>query len=152
MNGPDFDTSRCARKGMLIASLCLAHCIAGPVLLSVAGLASLISISERLEPLFLLGSAAMGAIALVPAYRSRHGRVSCLAMFGSGLVCFLLRRHIGGQAAFAESVAAFLGATLIIGAHALNLKFSRRCQCCKSLRDRHQARQGTATGSIARES
>jgi len=55
MNRQDPDTSRYDRKGMLIASLCLVHCIAGPVLLSFAGFASLINISEKLEPLFLLG-------------------------------------------------------------------------------------------------
>jgi hypothetical protein len=72
----------------------------------------------------------MGAISLVPAYRNKHGRVSCLALFASGLLCFLLRRHLGEEGTFAESVAAFIGATLIIGAHVLNLKFSRSCQCC----------------------
>jgi hypothetical protein len=130
MNPSGIDNSRCDRRGMLIASLCFVHCVAGPVLLSVAGLASLISISEKLEPLFLLGSAAMGAIALVPAYRNKHGRVSCLALFASGLLCLLLRRQIGAQGTFAEPIAAFIGATLIIGAHVLNLKFSRNCQCC----------------------
>jgi hypothetical protein len=130
MNPSRIDNSRCDRRGMLIASLCFVHCVAGPVLLSVAGLASLTSISESLEPLFLLGSAAMGAIALVPAYRKKHGRVSCLALFASGLLCFLLRRHLGEEGTFAETVAAFIGATLIIGAHVLNLKFSRDCQCC----------------------
>src|SRR5262249_15404987 len=39
-------------KGMLIAALCLIHCVAGPVLLSFAGFASLIGVSEKLEPLF----------------------------------------------------------------------------------------------------
>ena len=131
MNRQDLDTSRYDRKGMLIASLCLVHCIAGPVLLSFAGFASLIGISEKLEPVFLLGSAAMGAIALVPAYHKQHGRVSCLAMFGSGLLCLLLRRHIGWQAAAIEPAAAAVGATLIIGSHALNLRFSRHCRCCE---------------------
>ena len=131
MHRSDLDTSRYDRKGMLIASLCFVHCIAGPVLLSFVGLASLINISERLEPLFLLGSAAMGAIALVPAYRKKHGRMSCLAMFASGLLCLLLRRHIAWRATALEPVAVAIGVTLIVGAHALNLKFSRRCKCCE---------------------
>jgi hypothetical protein len=129
------DGSRADRHGMLIASICFVHCIAGPVLLSFAGFASLINVSEKIEPLFLLGSAAMGAIALVPAYRKKHGRISCLAMFGSGLLCLLLRRHIGWRASAIEPVAVAMGATLIIGAHALNLRFSRRCQCCEPRSD-----------------
>jgi hypothetical protein len=81
------------RTGILIAALCFIHCIAGPVLLSVAGLASLVGISERLEPLFLLGSLGMGTMALVPSYRKKHGRRSCLAMFCCGMLCLALRHH-----------------------------------------------------------
>jgi hypothetical protein len=124
------DGSRADRRGMLIASLCFVHCIAGPVLLSFAGFTSLIDVSEKLEPLFLLGSGAMGVIALVPAYRGKHGRISCLALFASGLLCLLLRRYIGWRASSLETVATALGASLIVGAHLLNLRFSRHCGCC----------------------
>lgn len=127
------DNSRADRRGMLIASLCFLHCIAGPVLLSFAGLASLISISEKLEPLFLLGSAVMGVIALVPGYRKKHRRTSCLVLFASGFVCLFLRRHVGWRAIAIEPVTVALGASLIIGAHVLNLKFSKRCECCDRL-------------------
>jgi hypothetical protein len=130
MNKSPLDGSRADRSGVLIASLCFVHCVAGPVLLSFAGLASLINVSEKLELLFLLGSAAMGAIALVPAYRKKHGRLSCLALFASGLLCLLLRRYIGWRAIPIEPVAVALGAGLIIAAHVLNLRFSRRCGCC----------------------
>jgi len=116
---------------MLIAALCFVHCIAGPVLLSFAGLASMIGISERLEPTFLLASAAMGTMALIPAYRKKHGRLSCLAMFCSGLVVLLARRHIPWRAVPIEPAATAAGAILIIGAHVLNVRFSKRCPCCE---------------------
>ena len=90
----------------------------------------MVSLSEKVEPLFLLGSATLGVIALVPAYRKKHGRVSCLALFACGLLCLLLRRHIGSGAISVEPIAVALGACLIIGAHMLNLRFSRRCACC----------------------
>ena len=115
---------------MLVASLCFVHCVAGPVLLSVSGLASFISVSEKLEPLFLLGSGAMGTIALVPAYRKKHGRLSCIALFASGLLCLLLRRYAGWREISVEPIATAVGVGLIISAHALNLRFSRRCACC----------------------
>lgn len=118
------------RRGMLLASLCFVHCVAGPVLLSFAGLSSLVGLSEKVEPLFLLGSAALGVIVLVPAYRKKHGRLSCLALFACGFLCLLLRRHIGWRAISVEPIATALGACLIIGAHVLNLRFSRRCACC----------------------
>jgi len=125
------DSSHADRRGMLIASICFVHCVAGPVLLTFAGLTSLVGISEKLEPLFLLGSAAMGVMALVPAYRKKHGRLSCIALFVSGLLCLLMRHHIESRAFSIEPVATALGAGLIIGAHVLNLRFSRRCQCCE---------------------
>jgi hypothetical protein len=124
------DSSRADRRGMVIASLCFVHCVAGPLLLAFAGLSSLVRVSERIEPLFLLGSAAMGALALVPAYRKRHRRKSCITLFGFGLVCLLLRRHIEFGAIPVELVGTVLGATLIIGSHVLNLRFSKRCECC----------------------
>ena len=124
--------TRADRRGILIASLCAVHCVAGPVLLSFAGLASLVGVSEKFDPLFLIGSATMGGMALVPAYRRKHGRLSCLALFGAGFLCLLLRRHIELQPISVEPIAAAVGASLIIGAHLLNLRFSRRCTCCDS--------------------
>src|ERR1700721_3844722 len=94
MPKPPFDPSRADGRGMLLASLCFVHCVAGPILLTYAGFSSLIDVSEKLEPLFLLGSAAMGIIAFVPAYRKKHGRKSCLALFASGLLCLFLARYI----------------------------------------------------------
>jgi MerC mercury resistance protein len=126
-----FDSSGNDRRGMLIAVLCFLHCVAGPILLSFAGLSSLVNVSERLEPLFLLGSAGIGALALIPAYRTRHGRASCLALFAAGFLCLLLRRNTGFQFVSAEPVPVTVGVTLIIAAHALNLRFSKRCACCK---------------------
>ena len=133
MNKALFDGSRADHRGMVLASLCFVHCVAGPVLLAFAGLTSLVSISEKFEPLFLLGSAAMGAIALIPAYRKKHGRISCVALFASGLLCLLLRRYLRWRGIPIEPVAAALGASLIIGAHVLNLRYSRRCKCCVPL-------------------
>jgi len=134
MNPSGTHDTRYDRRGMLIASLCFIHCIAGPVLLSFAGLESLISVSENLEFLFLFGSATMGALALVPAYRKKHGRSTCLVMFASGFLCLLLRRDVGQPAPFLEHAAVGVGAVLIIGAHVLNLRFSRQCACCGSIR------------------
>jgi MerC mercury resistance protein len=133
MHKSSFDASRADRRGMLLASLCFVHCVAGPILLSYAGFSSLIGVSEKLEPLFLLGSGAMGILAFVPAYRKKHGRKSCLALFAFGLLCLLLRRYIELPFISAEPVVTGLGASLIVGAHLLNLRFSKRCQCCGSL-------------------
>jgi MerC mercury resistance protein len=119
------------RAGMLIAAACFVHCVAGPILLSFAGLASLVGISEKLEPLFLLSSFGAGAATLIPAYRNKHRRLSCLVLFLAGLACFVMRGHLGWTGGFVEPILVGAGAFLIIGAHALNLKLSRRCRCCE---------------------
>ena len=106
------------------------HCVAGPLFLSFAGFASLIGISERIEPVLLLTSIVLGGATLVPAYRKKHGRISCLAIFLGGLVCLLLARRLHWSAV-PEMLAMGIGAAMIIGAHALNLKFSRQCACCR---------------------
>jgi MerC mercury resistance protein len=116
---------------MLIAAACFVHCVAGPVLLSFAGLASLIGISEKLEPLFVFMSLSMGVATLIPAYRKKHRRRSCLAMFVSGLAVLVLGTHIRVTSRFIELAGVGVGALLIAGAHLLNLKLSKRCQCCE---------------------
>lgn len=118
------------RKAMLVAAACFVHCIAGPVLLSFAGFASLSSASEKAEPVFILSSICLGAATLVPGYRKRHGRLSCLAMFVAGLFCLLGLRRLQWSL-FPEILTISIGAALIIGAHALNLKFTRQCRCCQ---------------------
>jgi hypothetical protein len=124
-------SSRSDRTGMLIAAVCFVHCAAGPFLLSFAGLSSMIGVSERFEPAFLLGSLVMGTVALITGYRKKHRRRCCLALFGAGFLCLLLRRHIRLGGYPIEAIACGAGAMLIVGAHALNLRFSKRCQCCE---------------------
>jgi hypothetical protein len=115
---------------MLVAALCFVHCVGGPILLSVAGFSSLIGASEKVEPLFLLSSITFGVVTLVPAYRKKHHRLSCLTLFFCGIFCLAVRHYIHWTS-MVEAIVVGLGASLIVGAHALNLKFSRHCQCCE---------------------
>jgi MerC mercury resistance protein len=119
------------RKGILVATLCFVHCVAGPVLLSFAGFASLIGVSEKLEPLFVLSSVAIGTATLIPGYRHKHRRFSCLALFFCGILCLAVLRRFEWLAVPEWTIAA-IGAGLIAGAHVLNLRFSKQCECCKS--------------------
>ena len=118
------------QKGILIAALCLIHCVAGPLLLSFAGFASLIGVSEKVEPLFVLSSFAIGTANLIPGYRHKHGRFSCLALFFCGLVFLVVLRRLRWFVV-PDTILAAVGAGLIVSAHALNLKFSRQCECCR---------------------
>jgi hypothetical protein len=118
------------RKGILVAALCLIHCVAGPVLLSYAGFASLMGVSEKMEPVFVLSSVAIGTATLIPGYRHKHGRFSCLALFFCGLLFLVVLRRFNCLPV-PETGLTGIGAGLIAGAHGLNLKFSRQCECCR---------------------
>ena len=116
------------RAGVIVAILCFVHCIAGPALLAIAGFSSLIAVSERTELAFLFTSAAIGACVLFPAYKRRHGRISCLAMFICGICVMVVHRRVS-DARF-ELLTALIGASLIGASHILNIRYSRRCDCC----------------------
>ena len=122
--------SRADRFGMVVASLCFVHCIAGPLLLTLVGFSRLIHVSERFEYVFLLASAATGLAALLPAFLKTHGRISCLTMFCGGLLCLSFKRYLDSRGIAPEMVVVGVGAGLLVGAHALNLRFCRLCPCC----------------------
>jgi hypothetical protein len=119
------------RKGIVVAAICLVHCVAGPLLLSLAGFASLIGVSEKVEPAFYLTSAVLGASTLIPAYRKRHRRMTCLVLFFAGMACLFGRRYLSFLTGPLELAAVGVGGGLIIAAHALNLRFSKTCPCCQ---------------------
>jgi hypothetical protein len=123
------------RKAMLVATLCFVHCVAGPVLLTFAGFSSFIGLSERFEPLFILSSVVLGAAILIPAYRKRHRRCSCLALFVCGVLCMAVLRRFEWMP-IPDAILTGVGACLIIGAHALNMKFLRQCECCHTQQSR----------------
>src|ERR1700730_17504908 len=129
------------RKGILVAALCLIHCVAVRVLLACAGFASLIGVSEKIEPLFVLSSLAIGTATLIPGYRHKHGRFSCLALFFCGLLFLAVLRQ-SRWLLIPDAILTAIGAALIVGAHALNLKFSRQCECCRSSTGVNVATQG----------
>ena len=118
------------RKGIFIAAVCLIHCVAGPVLVSFARFTSLVGMSEKVEPLFVLSSFAIGTATLVPGYRHKHGRFSCLVLFFCGLLFLVVLRRLRWFMV-PDAILAAAGAALIVSAHALNLKFSRQCECCR---------------------
>jgi hypothetical protein len=119
------------RVGIVLATACFIHCVAGPVLLSVAGFAGLIGTSEKMERWFLTGSVLMGTISLIPSYRRRHRQPICLAIFLVGIGLLALRHQVQSKTIPVEPIAAGIGACLIVSAHILDLRLSRRCQCCE---------------------
>jgi hypothetical protein len=88
----------------------------------------MIGVSEKLDPLFVLLSTAIAGFTLIPAWRRKHGRKTCLALFAAGILFLLVRRYTSRPFEIAATV---FGAGLIVSAHALNIRFARRCRCCE---------------------
>ena len=116
------------RAGIVLAGACFVHCVVGPALLAFIGLAGLTANSERVEPAFLAGSLMLGTANLIPSYRKKHRRLICLAMFLAGILCLYFRHRLYWAAVPLERLSAGLGACLIVGAHALNLRLCRQCR------------------------
>jgi hypothetical protein len=83
-----------------------------------------------MEPLLVLSSVILGSAVLIPAYRKKHRRCSCLALFVCGLLCLIVFRRLDWMM-IPDAILTGLGVALIIGAHALNMKFSQQCECCE---------------------
>lgn len=90
-----------------------------------AGMASLISISDKLEPLGLRIGRNGGGRSRLRLLQETWSDNSCLAMFASGFLCLVLRRDIEWRMVFAEPADCLCGQNLIIDVRALNLIFSR---------------------------
>jgi hypothetical protein len=90
----------------------------------------LIGVSEKIEPVFILSSVILGSAILIPGYRRKHRRCSCLALFVGGLFCLVVLRRLDWMPV-PDAALTGIGAGLIIGAHALNRKFLKQCECCK---------------------
>ncbi len=131
-----------ARPSPYALCACFAHCVAGPVLLPVAGVGRIIGTSERLEGCFLTGSIVLGAANLIPSYRYRHRRLICLPIFLFGIILLGLRHRVKWNTVPVESIATGIGACLIVSGHVVNMRLSRRCQCCENA--------GTFTSAKAR--
>jgi hypothetical protein len=118
------------RLGMAASLACGVHCVAAPLALGLLAAYPIEwAFSQASEAAMLLLTAGLAAASLIPSYRNRHRRKSCLGMFGVGLLMLVLAKLAlhGGSL---EPVFLAGGAGLIAGAHVANLHFCRSCRNC----------------------
>jgi hypothetical protein len=137
------------RTAIVLSAACLVHCVAGPLILAVAGFAGLIGTSEKLEPVFLGGLLILGLANLIPGYRHRHGRISCMLLFGFGIATLALRHHVPLNSERTEAIMTAVGAGLIAGAHTLNLRKGRSCECCEAGATESESREHSGPASCS---
>lgn len=114
--------------GIAASMLCLAHCLAMPLLLAVFPLLGMQGEHHDLHDVLLLGVTAPVLLALVPgwlAHRDPAPLVLGLAGLGVLLVAVLYLGPAFGQGA--ETALAVLSSVLLIAAHRRNHRFCKAC-------------------------
>lgn len=108
------------RLGVGVSLGCAIHCIAAGLVSALPG-AALGFDAEWLELLewpFLIGAAAIGLSALIPAFRDHGSRVP-LSLFGAGIGLLVLSRFAPGSS---EIMVTVPGVIAIASAHLVNLR------------------------------
>ena len=114
--------------GMAASALCLAHCLAMPLLVAAFPLLGLGGDHHALHDALLAAVTLPVLLALVPGYLA-HRDPAALLLGIAGLAAFLLAVFAVGPrfGELAETVAAAAGSVLLIGAHLRNHRFCRHC-------------------------
>lgn len=117
--------------GMTASSLCIAHCVATPVLLPLMMAQGLGFIAdENLHRALVFVIMVIATLAFIPGYR-KHGRSMIFGLVVVGLaslMCSLISET--WEAAFTV-----FGGGMLVAAHWLNRSFCRLCSVCQSERD-----------------
>jgi hypothetical protein len=116
------------RIGITATSLCALHCILLPVLLPALPLLGLSFLADHAwEHTFLLITAILGSVALFSGFKKYHRRLYPFYLLFLGIGIYWIKHD------FSEAVQPyfiFIGASLIVAAHIINLKLCNSCKKC----------------------
>ncbi|MGH8855597.1 MAG: MerC domain-containing protein [Telluria sp.] len=114
--------------GMAASALCLAHCLAMPLVLAAFPLARLGGAHHALHDGLLLGVTVPVLLALVPGY-VKHRDPQALLLGGAGLAAFVVAVFVVGPrwGELAETAAAVASSVLLLGAHWRNHRWCKDC-------------------------
>lgn len=119
--------------GIWASALCVVHCIATPILLSMSVVfVHLIPGEEKTHRTLAVGIAALGAIALAKGFRT-HGRRRILGIMTTGLAFIFAGAFYGDRLPSHgyEVAVTMTGSLLMIAAHRMNHTFCKACtRCC----------------------
>ncbi len=110
---------RSDRAGVLLSTLCLVHCVAGLVLVSLLGIGGGVLLNPRIHEIGLALAVVIGAIGLGMG-AMRHRRLAVLAVGAAGLVLMSLGLAVP-DGPF-EAALTMAGVTLLASAHFWNLR------------------------------
>src|SRR6267154_2052104 len=118
--------------GIWASALCVVHCIATPILLSMSVVfVHLIPGEETTHRTLAVGVAALGAVALVKGFRT-HGRRRILGLMAVGLGFIFAGAFYGDRLPSHgyEVAVTMTGSLLMITAHRMNHTFCSDCRRC----------------------
>jgi hypothetical protein len=114
--------------GITATSLCALHCILLPVLLPALPLLGVSFLADHIwEHIFLLITAILGGVALLSGFKRYHRKLYPFYLLILGVVIYWQKHD------FSESIQPFfifIGASLIITAHVINLRLCNNCKQC----------------------
>jgi cytochrome c biogenesis factor len=124
--------------GMVASCVCVAHCVALPVLLPLLAAGAMGSTlgfvsDEHFHRMMAAVVIGIAMLAFVPGYR-RHRRAAVFAMALSGLTLLLTAAFYSGPwiNESRETALTILGGGMMVTTHWLNRRFCRTCSACQS--------------------
>lgn len=125
--------------GISASVLCIAHCIATPML---AGIAPVLAATERQTHLGLTAALFLvGLLAFLPGHRKhRRIRPTLTALLGFAMLVGAMLVPEGHSSAFWEAGLTVAGGALLITAHLTNVYYCRLCRICGEMSCRTMGR------------
>ena len=120
------------RIGIWMSALCVVHCVATPVLISMSAVfAHFLPGEESTHRTLATLVATVGAVALLRGFRM-HGRRRILALMALGLAFIFLGAWFGDHlpSHMWEVLVTLTGSSLMIAAHRMNHTFCNNCRTC----------------------
>lgn len=114
--------------GITATSLCALHCILLPVLLPALPLFGVSFLADHVwEHVLLVITAILGSFALFSGYKRYHRRLYPLTMLFVGIAVYWQKHDFAPET---QPFIIFIGASLIITAHILNIRLCNSCKRC----------------------
>lgn len=120
------------KTGAAASWLCAVHCLAMPFVVSFLPFLGLGFLAdEKGEYAFLVLSAVLSSVSLLPAFFKLHRKISILLLFVVGIFTVaaadtLFEEHLAGKIIFVA-----FGAGLMTAAHLFNRRLCRACLKCE---------------------
>lgn len=113
------------RIGIAATALCVAHCLALPLLIPLAVAWGVPALTDpTTERMILMATLALACVVLLRGCRVHHHRIEPLLLAAAGGLVYACKGVAGHEF---EPLMVCLGGAAIIGAHAWNVRLCRAC-------------------------